>query len=207
MSHYVLSQSIWTLPPLVYSLYWERVALLACSLLACHDFLVWLLKTALSLVPACGVSWGFIIFAPRNKFIPSSPPLMAVGRLFLLVQTGDPSFHRPWSLRCFSKSSFFISQCDSSMTVLSRCILAFAIFFDKSELWKCSLLFYLTHCVPPPPKEHLLPTDASTQCSSVSSWVCWVPNTPFLLLTRSQWYSDISQISQSLKTLIYTNPC
>lgn len=207
MSHYVLSLSIWTLSLLVYSLYWESVALFACWLLACHNFLVWLLKTALSLVPACGVSWGFVILAPCNNFILSSPPLKTARWLFLLVRTGDPSFHRLWSLRCSSKSSFFTSQSDISVSVLSCWALAFALFFYKSELWKCSLLCH-PHSLCPFCSERASPpySTASTRGSSVSGWLCWVPNIPFLLLTRAQWYSYISQVSHSLKSLIEYQP-
>lgn len=207
MSHYVLSQSIWTLSLLVYSLYRERVALFARWLLACHNFLVWLLKTVLSLVPACGVSWGFVIFAPRNNFISPLLHWRLPGDCSFWyeqetqVSIGYDHLDVPQNLH------FFISQSDFSVSVLSCWIFAYAIFVYRSELWKCSLLCH-PHPLRPFCSERASPpySTALTRGSSVSGWLCWVPNTPFLLLTRAQWYSDISQVSHSLKTLVEYQP-
>lgn len=110
-----------------------------------------------------------------------------------------------------------MSKHDSSISLLYFWILAFTILFSKSGLWKCSLRFHITRCICSVQQVTRLwksisskftclffsppHNTASTQCSCVLSWVCWVPCTLLLLLTRVQWCSVISQTSHNLDVL------
>lgn len=110
-----------------------------------------------------------------------------------------------------------MSKHDSSISLLYFWILAFTILFSKSGLWKCSLRFHITRCICSVQQVTRLwksisskftclffsppHNTASTQCSCVLSWVCWVPSTLLLLLTRFQWCSVISQTSHNLDVL------
>lgn len=159
MSHSVLSQFIWTLSLLVYSLYWESVALFAYWLLACRNFLVWLLKTALSL-------WYLLVVSPGAS---SSLPLVIISSSPLLhwrlpgdcsfwyeqetqVSIGFDHLDAPQNLHFLHLKVIFPYLCFPVGLLLSLSS------FSNQNYGNVLYYVIVTHCGPSALKEHPLPT-------------------------------------------------